>query len=531
MPISTVAPVISFRHLRISVLSHRFVTTTSQTHDFGLLEWSERSSERRCVAVPTTRAISLLFGVVVVLAVVAGACDSDSAPRRERPHPSRPVPSGSDISPRWAETMSGPSNEDEFDGVAASPDGSVYVTGKFEGTVTLGGISVESAGAADIPFARFDAQGQPVWTKRFGGPGEDNLFDVDANADGPVATGAFSGTVAFGSTTLTSSGPLDCVIVALAPDGETRWARAFGGPGRDGCNEVTVGINGAVTTSIDTQGDWTPVGEQHLPRARQSETVLLRLTADGSPTWMRPVGGAGAQRGKSLAVAPDGSVSFGGDTVGSLTIAGRTVEAPASGGLRDAWLSRWAPDGTLQWVDTWGGPGDDLAKGVVDDGENVSYVGPFTGTLTVAGTTLDAGERADTLVAQRSPTGAVRWATSVSASAALDGSEAVGASDGGILFGSQSVPGMQFGSANGQAIPLDNANGGTAWLAQYGRDGVPRFARTIAGTANGRVGEIARVGSRVYVDVTLRGSANTMNGSPITVAGKDASVWALDLRG
>ncbi len=257
----------------------------------------------------------------------------------------------------------------------------------------------------------------------------------------------------------------------------------------------------------------------------------MRLAADGSPTWMRLVAGAGAQRGKALAVAPDGSVSFGGDTVGALTTAGRIVEAPASGGLRDAWLSRWAPDGTLQWVDAWGGPGDDLAKGVVDDGDNVSYVGPFTGTLNVGGTALDAGEGADTLVAQRSTTGAVRWATSVTASAALDGSEAVAASDGGILFGSQSVPGIQFGSAHGPAITLDDAEGGTGWLAHYGPDGAPRFARTVAGTANGRVGEIARTGSRVYVDVALRGPANTINGTPITVRGKDASVWALDLAG
>jgi hypothetical protein len=319
--------------------------------------------------------------------------------------------------------------------------------------------------------------------------------------------------------------------VALAPDGETRWARAFGGPGRDGCNEVTIDRSGAVTTSIDTQGDWTPVDGPPLPRVRQSDTVLMHLTPDGSPMWMRLLAGAGAQRGKALAVAPDGSVSFGGDTVGPLTIGERTVDAPASGGLRDAWLSRWAPDGTLQWADTWGGPGDDLAKGVVDDGDNVSYVGPFTGALTIGETALDAGAGADTLVAQRSATGTVRWATSVSASAALDGSEAIAASDGGILFGSQSAPGIQFGSARGSAIPLDAADGGTAWLAHYGPDGAPRFAHSIAGTANGRVGEIARAGSRVYVDVALRGPANTINGTPITVAAKDASVWALDLDG
>jgi hypothetical protein len=160
-----------------------------------------------------------------------------------------------------------------------------------------------------------------------------------------------------------------------------------------------------------------------------------------------------------------------------------------------------------------------------------AYVGPFTGTMTVGGSTLDAGEGADTLVAQRSATGTVRWATSVTASAALDGSEAVAASDGGILFGSQSAPGIQLGSTRGTAITLDGTDGGTGWLAHYGPDGAPRFARTIAGTANGRVGEIARTGSRVYVDVTLRGPANAINGTPITVVGKDASVWALDPAG
>jgi hypothetical protein len=185
----------------------------------------------------------------------------------------------------------------------------------------------------------------------------------------------------------------------------------------------------------------------------------------------------------------------------------------------------------LQWVDTWGGPGDDLAKGVVDDGQTVTYVGPFTGAITIGGTTLDAGDGADTLVAQRSPAGTVRWATSVRADTDLDGAEAVGAFDGGILFGGQSAPGIRFGSVRGPAIAVDDSESGTAWLARYRPDGTPAFARTIAGTANGRVGEFGRAGSRMYVDVTLRGPGNAINGTPISVVRKDASVWALDLRG
>ncbi len=97
------------------------------------------------------------------------------------------------------------------------------------------------------------------------------------------------------------------------------------------------------------------------------------------------------------------------------------------------------------------------------------------------------------------------------------------------MFGSQSVPDLRFGSAEGDGISLDAAGGGTAWLAHYRPDGTPEFARTIVGTAFGRVGEIARSGVRVYVDVTLRGPGNTVNGTPLAVQGKDASVWALDL--
>jgi hypothetical protein len=425
--------------------------------------------------------------------------------------------------------MSGPTNEDELDGIAAASQ-SVYVTGKFEGTATLGGRTLVSAGAADIPFARVDDLGRPLWVQRFGGPGEDNLFDVDATAAGPVGTGWFAGTVSFGGVTLTSAGPSDCVVVALRPDGTTRWARAIGGPARDGCNEVTVAADGTVTTSIDTQGGWTLPDGTALPQVAvaAADTVLVRLTATGVPVWMRPVGGPGAQRGKALAVAPDGSVAFGGDTIGPLTVGGSAGSVPFPSS-RDAWLSRWSPSGALEWVDTWGGPGDDLAKGVADDGHAVTYAGPFTGTVTVGPSTLAAGAAPDTLLAQRDSSGAVRWATSVSADTALDGVEVVSAPDGGVLFGSQTAPGLHFGAVRGTGRDVDTRDGGTAWLAHYGPDGSIRFARTIAGTAFGRVGELARLGNRVYLDVTLRGDDNTINGRALPTQGKDASVWMLDL--
>ena len=64
--------------------------------------------------------------------------------------------------------------------------------------------------------------------------------------------------------------------------------------------------------------------------------------------------------------------------------------------------------------------------------------------------------------------------------------------------------------------------GGRSWNAHT--------AITVVSWRATGVDEFARVQAHVYVDVTLRGPGNTINGTPITVAGKDASVWALDLR-
>lgn len=429
---------------------------------------------------------------------------------------------------RWVAQLTGPSNEDEIDGVAAAEDGSVYVTGKFERSTVLGGRELRSAGAADIPVARFDRDGEPQWVVRFGGTGEDNLFDIAARPGGAVATGWFEGTVRFGGTTLTSTGSSDCVVVDLDDGGAVQWARSFGGPGADGCNEVVVGDDGSVVTSMDTQGGWTSSGVDVAPDPR-ADSVVLRLAADGSTEWIRHVGGAGRQRAKAVAVTPDGSVVVGGDTVGGLEIEGRVTPVPGRSG--DAWMARWTTTGDLEWVRSWGGPGDDLVKGISADAASVYAVGTFADSVDVAGVVLDAGDGMDLAVARFAPDGSLHWATSVTADEPLAGAEVVSTDDGGVLFGSGLVRGVVLRSRSGTRTEVDASPGGTAWLASYGPDGAVGFATTIAGTAGGGPDEIARVGERVYVDIVVRGSDTVGAGTRIEADGKDGSLWALDVPG
>jgi hypothetical protein len=244
----------------------------------------------------------------------------------------------------------------------------------------------------------------------------------------------------------------------------------------------------------------TVVGRTAAP-VRTSDTLLVRLDRSGSPDWMRHVGGPGAQRGKAIAVAPDGSIAFGGDSVGALTVDGTPLAVP--GQARDAWLSHWSPAGRLDWSKAWGGPGDDIVKGLACGQDAVFAVGGFTGTVDVDGTRLDAGAGTDLAVVRFSPGGTLGWATSVGADGPVVGTEITSAADGGILFGSiaADAASVRFGSPTGPPTPLDTRPGGQAWLVHYRPDGSVGFAATIPGTADARPGEIARSGPRLYLDI------------------------------
>ena len=214
--------------------------------------------------------------------------------------------------------------------------------------------------------------------------------------------------------------------------------------------------DGAVVTSLDTEGGWTPPGGSPIPRLVGADTLLVRIGADGVVRWTRRVGGPGYQRGKSIAVGPDGSIDFGGDT-------------PVDGVGRQAWLSRWTAGGTRRWMERWGGAGDDLAKGVVDDGRSVWAVGPAGPDMAVRRFVLD---------------GTLLWTATVTGDAGgADMNrrpwEAASCSAGSAF------PGMAFHTASGATVPLDDRNVGTPWLAHYRPDGSVGFVMTIPEPTDG----------------------------------------------
>ena len=98
-----------------------------------------------------------------------------------------------------------------------------------------------SAGDYDAFIARLDSSGGAFsWSVRVGGSGHDKSHSVCADGSGgALVVGHFSGTVVFGSISLTSSGGKDAFILKIDSSGGITWAVAAGGSGDDKAYGVT----------------------------------------------------------------------------------------------------------------------------------------------------------------------------------------------------------------------------------------------------------------------------------------------------
>jgi hypothetical protein len=108
----------------------------------------------------------------------------------------------------WTRAFGGTGRESGY-GVGQTLDG---------GFVVVGSTDSYGAGGADVYVIRTDAVGETLWTRTFGGPGDDRGWSVETTADGGFAIAA----------QLIDSG---LCLIRLDSSGALLWTRGYGGGG------------------------------------------------------------------------------------------------------------------------------------------------------------------------------------------------------------------------------------------------------------------------------------------------------------
>lgn len=115
-------------------------------------------------------------------------------------------------------------------GVSITDAGQVLVSGRFEASIDFGAGPENAADGRDFFVAKYDTDGTLLWSRVFGGAGDDEgkaLFDDDGYI---IVTGHIADSVDLGGGMLTANGT-DVLVAKLDADGNHVWSRLHGGAG------------------------------------------------------------------------------------------------------------------------------------------------------------------------------------------------------------------------------------------------------------------------------------------------------------
>ncbi|MEQ8810815.1 MAG: hypothetical protein RIE59_17215, partial [Imperialibacter sp.] len=265
-------------------------------------------------------------------------------------------------------------------------------------------------------------------------------------------------------------GAQDGYVARLSPDGTVTWITTLGSPGEATVNKLAVDAAGNAYLAGYYNGDFT-FGATTFSGGGGGP-ALYKVGPDGSKVFARfgtLVGNTRFVNNFNSVAVSGNNIYVSGEVDGQWSFEGTPITPNA---LRDAVLINYGTDGSLKWVKTLAGPGEDYSAEVTVDGAgNVFWTGDFDGaTATVdAVSVTNSGSGYDIFLAKVNGTdGAVLWGKSAGTPNESDFPYSL-TTDGNSVF----VAGtMGYGATSFDSNTLSN---GRLFLASYGTDGTVRW--------------------------------------------------------
>jgi hypothetical protein len=226
------------------------------------------------------------------------------------------------------------------EGIAVDPSGNAFVTGELVGTADFGCGPLTSQGLSDVFLVELDPKGGCLWSQRFGDAQNQIGYGVATDGAGDVyVTGAFSGTIDFGTGVLTSAGGADVFAARFGPTGTPIWAEAWGAPNDQLGFSIAVGAGGQVAVTGAFFGSCN-FGTGALTSLGAANIWVGKYDASGDALWTESFGSAATESGKSVVL----------DAAGDVYVAG-SLNAPANfgagpiegGGNEDMFIVKLGP--------------------------------------------------------------------------------------------------------------------------------------------------------------------------------------------
>ncbi|HEX7342952.1 MAG TPA: T9SS type A sorting domain-containing protein [bacterium] len=203
----------------------------------------------------------------------------------------------------WTRFFGGEGQEGLYDMVVAD-DG---------GLVSVGYTTSYGNGLSDVYIIKTDSDGNTVWTRIYGWLGQDQGLALARTNDG--------GFIIAGYSSLTQSPNYDVYLIRTNPQGDTLWTQRYDGMGSDGGWDV----------QEVQDGGFIVVGGTNLFPIESADLWAIRTDENGGTLWTKQIGRLNGDRGHSIRQTADGGYIIAGVT--------NMID-----GISDVWLVRLAED-------------------------------------------------------------------------------------------------------------------------------------------------------------------------------------------
>ncbi len=346
------------------------------------------------------RGIEVRWGMVA-LALAGAGCNPGGAAATTEGATGSTGSTGSTGAPTTGVTDGGSGSGSASEGTGVT--GGTTQGGCVPSTEVCDGIDDDCDGVPDDGPCSTPA---PLWDRVFGDQGADFARGVVFDAQGNVyLTGGQEGGADLGD------GPIDPAIgggfvASYGPDGAFRWKTLFSGSAGSWGQDLAIAPNGDVVVVGAFAGTIDFGGGPHTASGN-SDAFVLRLDAGGAFVAERVFGGAEADWTRGVAIDAGGDVVVAGFYGGSADFGGGM--RPGAGNA-DAFVARYAADGTYKWDHTYVGAGHQDGEAIaVDAAGNVLVVGSSTDPLDFGGGERPFGMNYPPYILALAPDGSYRW--------------------------------------------------------------------------------------------------------------------------
>ncbi|MBD3336737.1 MAG: hypothetical protein GF355_14590, partial [Candidatus Eisenbacteria bacterium] len=395
----------------------------------------------------------------------------------------------------WSRAFGGPGN-DAGRGIAVDGYNDVLLTGYFEEAVNFGGGQLVSTGERDVCLVKLDGYGGHVWSRAFGGSKDDMPNDVAVDATNHIViTGSFRSTADFGGDPLDSHGEEDIFLARYDLAGTHIWSQGFGGGDEDIADAVAINPDKEIHITGHCGGS-VDFGGGILANDGEADIFLAKFTNSGNHMWSQTYGNFADDHGEALAVDAAGNLFVTGDFEYAVALGGDALYS--RGNTVDLFVASFDGSGGHRWSEHFGGLGWDRVEAVATDADgNVVVTGCYCGSVDFGGGSItSAGER-DIFVAKYDAAGNHLWSLGFGDITYFDCGMGVAADDIGNVY----ITGFFSGSADFGGGTLTSAGSYDIFLAKYDEGGNHVWSQRF-GDGSSQMGLAVAVGSGGNIAIT-----------------------------